>query len=140
MPYVTCNFCGHAGIQELDIDVCMNCITRGNAGNDAILIYAIKKYLEKHPGVKVREVKKDLRIEQKTMDRLLKEGSLQLVNGTDLESLEPIKPDTPDDRKRQKIQNLRSQLANPNSYGGYYGKSKLVEDLEKRRNGQDISR
>lgn len=137
MPYVTCNFCGHAGIQTLDIGVCMNCLERGNTGNDQILIYAIKQYLEKNPGAKVRDVKRDLKIEQVTMDRLLKEGSLLLVNGTDLERVEPNRTSSEHERK---VQGLRSQLANPSRYGGYNTRSKLVEDLEKRRNGHDITR
>ena len=137
MPVIKCNFCGRSATQSLEIDVCMSCLERGNRGNDQILIYAIKQYLEKNPGAKVREVKRDLKIEQLTMDRLLNEGSLLLVNGTDLERVEPNRTSSEHERK---VQGLRSQLANPGRYGGYNTRSKLVEDLEKRRNGHDITR
>ena len=63
MPYMTCKFCRHSGIQALDIDVCTKCL---KIGNDSVKIYAIKKYLEKHPGTKLREISEKLKIDMKT--------------------------------------------------------------------------
>ena len=136
MPYMKCKFCKHEGIQALDIDVCPNCL---KYKGDSVKIYAIKKYLEKHPGTKLREISEKLKIDMKTLDKYVDEGSIQLVGAVELDEKER-------DRQR-KVQNLRQQLSDmenydkstkvSNPYRNRYGNSQLVIDLQEKMRKYD---
>ncbi len=136
MPYMKCRFCKHEGIQALDIDVCSNCL---KYKGDSVKIYAIKKYLEKHPGTKLREISEKLKIDMKTLDKYVEEGSIQLVGAVELDEKEK--------NRQRKVENLRQQLSNMENYDtstkantpyrSRYGNSQLVLDLQKRMRGYD---
>ena len=145
MALIHCTFCKRSVVQLLDIDVCMNCL---QLENDAIRIYAIKQYLEKNPDAKFKEVKEALNIDQQTMDRFLREGSIELVGKSDIEKVER-------EERAKKIENLRKQMssnglynnlatktnAGPRNYYSYG--SQLVKDLNEKRNRNsqdDLSR
>ena len=135
MACIQCNFCGRTTIQSLDIDVCTMCIKRGN---DAIKIYAIKKYLEKNPDARIREIREALEIDQETLDRFLKDGSIELVTNVDTEKM----------RRIERLENFRKQVNASGIYGNkqnntynstnrntnYYNqRSQLLYDLERKR-------
>lgn len=141
MPYIICQSCGNGSMQTLDINICSRCI---KLGNDKTKILAIKKYLEKHPEAKFQEVSQALGISREVMDRLLKEGSLMLVqDGEKICIKEQEKDKDKEEIKReQKRQNLIKQLSNMDNYSkqrfNKEERSKLLIDLEKRRkNGEE---
>ena len=139
MPYIICQSCGNGSMQTLDINICSRCI---KLGNDKTKILAIKKYLEKHPEAKFQEVSQALGISREVMDRLLKEGSLMLVQDGEKICIKEQEKDKDEIKREQKRQNLIKQLSNMDNYSkqrfNKEERSKLLIDLEKRRkNGEE---
>ena len=139
MPYIICQSCGNGSMQTLDINICSRCI---KLGNDKTKILAIKKYLEKHPEDKFQEVSQALGISREVMDRLLKEGSLMLVQDGEKICIKEQEKDKEEIKREQKRQNLIKQLSNMDNYSkqrfNKEERSKLLIDLEKRRkNGEE---
>ena len=113
MPYIICQSCGNGSMQTLDINICSRCI---KLGNDKTKILAIKKYLEKHPEAKFQEVSQALGISREVMDRLLKEGSLMLVQDGEKICIKEQEKDKDEIKREQKIQNLIKQKSNKYKY------------------------
>lgn len=134
MPYITCQLCGSGVVQSLDINICTRCI---KIGSDKTKILAIKKYLEKHPKAKFQEVSRALGINQATMDRYIKEGSLMLIeNGEETIDINQLQEQEREDRK-EKRRNLARQLSDMDNYSrqrfNEEERSQLLIDLEKKR-------
>ena len=130
MPCIQCDFCKKTSVQSLEIDVCTRCL---QLGNDAIKIYAIKKYLELNPDAKYTEVLKALNINKETLDRFIQEKSVELIN--------PPSVNKRHEEGHKKVQNLRKQLSYTPNYSRpsgnierNYGRSQLVIDLDEKKN------
>lgn len=142
MPYIKCQSCGNGYVQTLDIDICTKCI---KLGNDKVKILAIKKYLEKHPEAKFKEVSQALGIRREIMDRFVKEGSLRLIENEEKLAIANQNKDEENEKdanRSKQRRNLIRQLADMDNYSkqrfSKEERSKLLIDLEKRRkNGEE---
>ena len=133
MPYVTCIFCGKGGIQALDIGICSECLKRND---DRIRILAIKNYLELFPDAKLSEISNNLGIKMDILNRLIDEGSLQIIydeNG-ERKILNKSKDENAWEKKRKqfiKDMNVYRNNNNMTTKNPNIKKSRLVEDLNK---------
>lgn len=137
MPYVTCAFCGHGGIQALNVGVCMNCL---KFGGDRPKIYAIKQLLKEHKqGLTALEISKTLGISISDINRYRNEGILYETNNSEkmMDNSEENKHDKEDKiRTFREMYGERTNISNPMSANARtnYSKSKLVEDLKNLKN------
>lgn len=135
MPYITCELCRCGGVQSLDINICTRCI---KFGNDKTKILAIKKYLEKHPEAKAKEISRALGIEREVIDRFIKEGTLMLVkNGDGAIAVNELQEKEIEDAK-EKRRKLVRQLSDMEKYSrqrfNEEQRSQLLIDLDKKKN------
>ncbi len=103
---------------------------------DTLKILAIREYTIKYPSAKVFEVQQNLCIPGEDLDRYIEEGSLQLIYEEDGVKVAKTPEKKENKRKQQTISQL-AEIYNTNNKRGprefYNGKSKLVEDLKKRK-------
>ena len=132
MPYITCAICGKGGIQSLEIDICTTCIKRND---DRIIILAIKKYLDLYPDAKMKEVSKVLGIKMETIDRLIDEGSIQVIyDDNGIKKIVNERKENSRENKRKKFIKEMSEYRekqNINKKTPGIGKSQLVKDLNR---------
>lgn len=131
MPYIKCQLCGSGGVQSLNINICTRCI---KLGGDNTKILAIKKYIEKYPDAKVKEVSKALGISQEVIDRFIKEGSLILIenDGETITAEELQKKEIQDAKEKRK--KLARELSDMKNYSkqrySEERRSQLLIDLD----------
>lgn len=137
MPVITCMLCGSIAAQNLDINICTKCIRMGNEGTK---ILAIKKYLEKHPNATVDDISNSLYMDRTDVDKFIKQGSISLIpdeNKISILQNTNDKDKNRDKKREQFIKQIADFSSNSSSVNSNYianNKSKLVRDLERKRN------
>lgn len=132
MPYIKCAICGKGGIQSLEIDICTTCIKRND---DRITILAIKKYLELYPDASMHEISENLGIKMDTIDRLIDEGSIQVIyDDNGIRKIANERKENPREEKRKKFIQEMSEYRSAQKIDKKVPtieKSKLVKDLNR---------